>query len=409
MHKDDARRVVVTGMGVVSALGNSVDEFWRALCAGGSGVKLVERSGELWPEPACFPAAQVDPHRHFAVPSHLSPEFLDDFSLFALDAAGQALAQAGLESFTTRRQAIGVLLGSAVGGDGARNLATWRVYVKRRPPAPNTIIRAMANGAVSAVSLAYGLQGPSAAISSACASGTHAIGQAAALIRAGAADIMLAGGSEQLPSYSLYRSWRQMHVLAREQCRPFQAGRDGMVLGEGAAVLVLESLASARERGAGILGEIGGYAMNASATDWTVPDSATMAACMQIAIRSAGWEPDRIGFINAHGTGTLQNDAAEAAAIYSVFGSRAREIAVSSTKAAHGHALGAAGALECVAALMSLRHRLVPPNGPRHDADADCALDIVHGAARPFEGDRALSHSFAFGGLNGVLGLAAAS
>ncbi|PLY42117.1 beta-ACP synthase [Janthinobacterium sp. ROICE36] len=401
------RRVVVTGMGVISAAGNTLADFWDHLCAGRSGIAEVQRGGEQWGggEAVAHLAAQVRLPGHYRLPPHISPESLDDFSVFALHAAEQALQQAGMAQLLARRQSIGVVLGSAVGGDEARNLATYRVYIKQRPPAPQTIIRAMANSAVGAVSLAYGLQGPSHAVSSACASGTHAIGQAYHLIASGLADVMLAGGSEQLPSYSLYRSWRQMRVLSPDGCRPFCADRNGMVLGEGAAVLVLESLASAQARGAPILGEICGFAMNASATDWTIPDSQTMARCMTQALGSAGWDAAQVGFINAHGTGTLLNDAAEAQAIHSVFGAHARDLPVSSSKAMHGHALGASGALECVAALLALREGKIPPNGDSHQADPGCPLNIIHGAPRAHGGAYALSNSFAFGGLNGVLAL----
>lgn len=407
MRRPLRQRVVVTGMGVVSALGDDVNTFWQRLCAGHGGITAFERGDEQWAgrEHAGMLAARVPPLPPLALPPHLSPESLDDFARFALHAAAQAMLQAGLTSQQARAAGMGVVLGTAVGGDEARNLATYRVYVKQRPPAPQTIIRAMANSAVSAVSLAHGLHGPSHAVSSACASGTHAIGQACHFIASGLADIMLAGGSEQLPSYSLYRSWRQMRVLSPDGCRPFDVGRNGMLLGEGAGVLVLESLDSARARGATILGEICGVAMNASATDWTVPDHASMADCIAQAIDNAGWQRGQVGFINAHGTGTVLNDAAEAQAIHQVFGASAAQLPVASSKGSHGHALGASGALECIATLLSLRHGWIAPNGPTHTPDPACRLNIVHGQAQAHHSACALSHSFAFGGLNGVLAL----
>ena len=301
-----------------------------------------------------------------------------------------------------------MILGTAVGGDDARNHATYRVYVKHRQPAPQTILRAMANGAVSSVSMTYGFQGPSYAVSSACASGTQAIGQAFQLIRSGCADIMIAGGSEQLPSYSLYRSWRQMRVLSPTGCRPFCASRNGMVLGEGAGILVLESLQSAQQRGADILGEITGFCMNAAASDWTRPDSASMAACIAGALHQAAWQPGQIGLINAHGTGTLLNDSAESTAIQQVFGHHSRHLLVSSGKAMHGHALGATGAIECIATLLSLSEGRMPPNnvaGSPQMPDPQCDMKLVLGQAREHDQSHALSHSFAFGGLNSVIAL----
>ncbi|WP_425251488.1 beta-ketoacyl-[acyl-carrier-protein] synthase family protein [Janthinobacterium sp. NFX145] len=406
-HMAAQRRVVVTGMGVVSAAGNDLASYWDSLRSGRSGVAALSREGEQWcataQEPVRLIGAQVSLPAARAVAANISPESIDDFARFALHAAEQAMRQAGFDYLMENREEVGVVLGTAMGGEDARNLAGFRVYVKRRPPAPQTLIRAMANAGASTVSMAFGLQGPSHSVVSACASATHAIGQAYQMIRAGLADVMLAGGSEQLPSYSLYSAWRQMRVLSPDACRPFGADRNGMVLGEGAGVLVLETLASARARGATILGEICGFAMNASAADWTRPDSASMARCIARAVKSAGLDVEQVGFVIAHGTGTLLNDAAESEAIHAVFGRHGASVPVSGGKAIHGHALGATGALECISALLALEHGVVPPIGAPHIPDPASRLNIVHGTAIGHGKRHALCNSFAFGGLNGVL------
>lgn len=407
--KPALQRVVVTGMGVVSAIGNTLDDFWRNLIEGQSGIHLVSRSGEEWlasvEQPAQFLAAQVDLPIQNDLPDLLAPHYLDDFSRFALHAAQQALQQAGIVAHSAYAQQIGVLLGTAAGGDASHNHASFRAYVKQRPPPPQVILRAMCNAATSSVTMAYGLHGPSLSIASACASGTHAIGQAYQMIAYGMHDAILAGGSEQLPALGQYNAWKQLRVLSNDGCRPFCASRNGMLLGEGAGVLMLESLPAAQARGAPILGEICGFAMNAGGRDWLRPDVAGMANCIQLALQQAGCDAEELAFINAHGTGTVLNDAAEAQALQQVFGKQIAQIPVSSSKGAHGHALGASGALECIAALLSLAQGQIVPNGKQHQAAADCALDIVYGAARPHAGQFALSNSFAFGGLHAVLAL----
>ncbi|CDG81666.1 beta-ketoacyl-[acyl-carrier-protein] synthase family protein [Janthinobacterium agaricidamnosum] len=406
----NARRVVVTGMGVVSAAGNDLSSFWDQLSAARSGIRTVSHSDDNWgatpQRPERLLAGKVELAPLDGLPEMLAEPYLDDFSRFALHAAGQALAQAGIAAGTPHARGIGVILGTAIGGDEAYNQAAYRAYVKRRPPAPQTILRAMYNAAASSVTMAYGLHGPSMAISSACASASHAIGQACLMIRSGLAERMLAGGSEQLPSYVHYGAWRQMRVLSPDGCRPFCASRNGIVLGEGAGLLLLESLQAARARGAAILGEICGFGLNAAASDWLRPDAASMADCMRLALDQAGWHAGQVGFINAHGTGTVLNDHAEALAIRQVFGDHAAHVPVSSSKGMHGHALGASGALECIAALLSLAHGQALPNGAQHQPDPECALDIVSGACRPLAARRALSNSFAFGGLHAVLALA---
>lgn len=410
MNNSIQQRVVVTGMGVVSAAGNDLATFWQNISTANSGIAAVQRSGEEWcVEPGgteTFLAAQVDLAPQTGLPDLVAPNLLDNFSRFALHAARQALTQAGIALCTPYAREIGVILGTAAGGDESHNHAAFRAYVKRRAPPPQAIIRAMNNAAASAVTMAYGLQGPTLSVVSACASGTHAIGQAYQLIRCGMADCMLAGGSEQLPALGQYRAWQQLRVLSKDGCRPFCATRNGMILGEGAGVLLLESLSAAQARGAPILGEIAGFGMNAAASDWLRPDVDSMARCIGQALRQSDWPLAEVGFINAHGTGTPLNDSAEAQAILQVFGTHAPRIPVSSSKAVHGHALGASGALECIATLLSLAQGRIIPNGKEHQYAPDCVLDIVHGSPREHDSQYALSHSFAFGGLHAVLALA---
>ena len=406
-----SQRVVITGMGLVTAIGQSVDDFWQSLMSGHSGVRQVSYNNEQWPidnrkkVAHSFLAADVKGLCTSDLPGEISAAFLDPFAIFALHAAEQALQQAGKKSLLGCPEKVGIVMGTAVGGDHARNDATFRVYQKQRSPSPQTILKAMTNGAVSAISMGFGITGPATTIATACASGTHAIGQAYRMIQRGEADIVLAGGSESLPSYSLYRSWLQMRVLSPDGCRPFCHDRNGMVLGEGAGVLVLESLPSAIARKATILAEVNGFAMNADAGDWTRPSAERMADCIKAALDEASWHPQQVDYINAHGTGTQVNDQAEADAIQQVWQQHCGHVAISSTKAFHGHVLGATGAIESIALVKALQDNCLPANSNDPDACSHYPLDLIQGKPRPANCRRALNHSFAFGGLNGVLAL----
>jgi len=268
---------------------------------------------------------------------------------------------------------------------------------------PLTIARTMSNAGASRIALEYGIVGPSYTISTACASASHAIGQAFWMVRNGAVDAAIAGGSEAPFSLGFLKAWEAMRIVSTDTCRPFSRDRKGLILGEGAAMLLLEPLEHAQARGAKIWGEIVGFGMSSDAHHLTQPLAEGAARAMRSALEDAAVDPDVIGYINAHGTGTLANDVTETQAIREVFGAHADKLAVSSTKSMHGHALGAAGALEAVATLMALDDELIPPTANFTEADPDCALDVVPNTARAASIEWALSNSFAFGGLNAVL------
>ena len=318
------------------------------------------------------------------------------------------MTQAGLGPDTARGARCAVVVGTGVGAELSRDEQSRRLYREQAERLhPLTIVRSMNNAAASQISIAFGLRGPAFAVSSACASANHALAQAALLVRHGLADVAIAGGSEACLSLALIRAWEAMRVVSDDTCRPFCAQRSGLVLGEGAGMFVLESAAHAAARGARPLAELAGFGMSADAGDIVAPSVDGMAAAMRLALEDAGLAPDRIDYVNAHGTGTQANDRCETRALRQVFGAHAQALAVSSTKAVHGHALGAAGALELVAAIGALREQVVPPTANFLDADPDCDLDYVPNRARARPVRAVLSNSFAFGGLNAVIALRA--
>jgi len=270
---------------------------------------------------------------------------------------------------------------------------------------PLTIPKTMANAGASHISMEFGITGPSFTISTACSSAAHAIGQAFWMVRSGMTDLAITGGSEAPFSFGILKAWEAMRVVSPETCRPFSKDRRGMILGEGAAMFVLEPLEGAKARGARIEGEIVGIGMSADACHITQPSAEGAARAMRAALRDAQLKPEQIGYINAHGTATPANDITETNAIRSVFGAHAARLAVSSTKSMHGHALGAAAALEFLASVVALRDGFLPPTANFTEPDPECNLDVVPNHARNAEVEYALSNSFAFGGLNAVLAL----
>jgi len=261
----------------------------------------------------------------------------------------------------------------------------------------------MANAAASHISMEFGITGPSFTISTACSSAAHALGQAYWMVRSGLSDLAIAGGSEAPFSFGILKAWEAMRVVSRDTCRPFSRERDGMVLGEGAAMLIFEPLDAATARGARVHAEVVGFGMSADACHITQPAKEGAAQAMEAALRDAGLAPEAVGYINAHGTGTLANDPTEVAAIRVVFGAHASRLAVSSTKSMHGHALGAAAALESAAAVLALRDGVLPPTANFNEQDPECDLDFIPNQARVAQVEFAMSNSFAFGGLNAVL------
>ncbi|MDD5295376.1 MAG: beta-ketoacyl-[acyl-carrier-protein] synthase family protein [Rhodocyclaceae bacterium] len=396
------RRVVVTGMGVCSPLGHTIEDFSRALFAGRSAVHLLEcRAGE---GSLTVPAATVSlrPEDHF---SKLELTTLDRFSQMALLAAREAMAGFSPEGL---RERMGVYVGSGMGGAGHIEGIYQDLFLKgARRVRPVSVVNIMNNAAAAHLAIRYGLLGANATFSNACASSANGIGEALRAIRHGYLDAALAGGTEALLVYGAVHAWHALGVLAKPapevaaSCRPFSADRSGLVLGEGAAMLLLEAEDAALRRGAPILGELVGYGVSCDASHLTKPDAAGQVRAMKQALADAGLAPGDIGHINAHATATLAGDVVETAAIREVFGQAAPP--VSATKAMHGHLLGAAGALECVAAILALREQRLPPTINLDLPDPLCDLDYVPGACREARFDYALSNSFAFGGSNASL------
>jgi nodulation protein E len=293
-----------------------------------------------------------------------------------------------------------------VGGQSTEDVGFQDLYKKGLNRVhPLTIPKTMANAGASHISMEFGITGPSFTFSTACASAAHAIGQAFWMVRSGMTDLAIAGGSEAPFSLGILKAWEAMRVVSTDTCRPFSKDRRGMILGEGAAMLVLEPMEAAQARGVRIHGELVGFGMSADAAHITQPSSEGAARAMRAALRDAGIAPDAVGYINAHGTGTAANDPTEMAAIRAVFGAHAGRLAVSSTKSMHGHALGASAALECVATALALRDGLLPPTANYREPDPECDLDVIPNQARAAQVEFALSNSFAFGGLNAVLAL----
>ncbi|HEY0197384.1 MAG TPA: beta-ketoacyl-[acyl-carrier-protein] synthase family protein [Rhodanobacter sp.] len=402
------RRVVITGLGAISPLGVGTEALWQGLREGRSGIRLLHHpdAAKLRVKIAAQVPASFDPAAN--IDERTLPQ-LDRTSEFALHAAREAVAQSGLDF---RRDGLGartgVVVGTGVGGETTHDEQSRRLYAENSTRThPLTIVRLMTNASASQISIAYGLRGPTFAVASACASTNHAVIQAMQLIRYGLADVAISGGTEACLSYGALRAWEAMRVLADDTCRPFSANRRGLVLGEGAGIFVLESLehAQAQARGATILAELAGAGMTADATDIVSPSADGAAAAMAQALADAGLMPGDVDYINAHGTGTLANDATETKAIRLAFGAHADRLAVSSTKSMHGHALGASGALELVAVIGALRDGVVPPTANLDQPDPACNLDYVPNVAREMPVRAALTNSFAFGGLNAVLAL----
>ncbi|MFA6955811.1 MAG: beta-ketoacyl-[acyl-carrier-protein] synthase family protein [Thermoanaerobaculia bacterium] len=396
--------MAITGIGLVSPLGIGAEANLAAIREGRSGVSRIRRFD---PEGFnCRIAGQV-PDESFAG----ADSSLDRVSWLALVAAREAAQQAQLETLAARDR-IGVVIGTGLGGADTLDTSYERLYGQRNNRLhPLTIPRIMYNAATSAVSIRHRALGPSFAIVSACSSGTHAIGEAAMWIRAGAADRVIAGGADAPLTPGIVRAWEALRVLNTEEidpaqaCRPFSADRNGIVLSEGAAVLVLERHDLALERGATILGFVAGFGMTSDAAHITDPQSDGAARAMRIALADAAIAPSDLAHINAHGTGTKLNDPIETRAIRSVFGAHADSLAVSSTKSMHGHAMGASGAIEVALSLLAVNAGFVPPTINLRASDPECDLDYVSGGARTREVDSFLSNSFGFGGMNAVLAI----
>jgi len=396
------RRVVITGLGTVSGLGLNATTFWEALIAGQSAIKpllpienIKISMGALVPE--------FDPESYFSCDDLT---LLDRFSLLAVIAAREAVDDAGMvcgDDSITRAAAI---IGSGCGGKHTDEATYDHLYKQQRSRAhPLTIPKGMPSAAASMVSKHLGIKGPTFALASACASGSHAIIQGCTMIQSGLVDVALVGASDAPFTFGLLKSWEALRVATNDTCRPFCADRSGMVLGEGAGMLVLESEQHAKARGARIYAEFAGCGMTSDAGHITRPDVTGIANTINSAIQHADIRYEQVDYINAHGTATTINDAAETRAIRQAFGDHANHLAVSATKSMHGHALGASSALEFIATTLATYHGNIPPTANFTVADEQCDLDYVPNIARQREIDVAISNSFAFGGLNTVIAI----
>jgi nodulation protein E len=413
LREASAHRVVVTGAGILCGLGNCAADCWRALCEGRSGIAPIE---------------SVDVHglrfhngaevRGFCAEEHFDGaqcEQLDRFAQLAVVAARQAMRAAGYDLSASQQPANGghtsrarfaVITGTSMGGQTSLDRGFAAIYKEGRPrPHPFTIPLTMCNAGASQIAMDLGITGPAFTLATACASATHAIGQAFWMLRSGAVEAAICGGSEAPFSPGILRAWEAMRVVAPEVCRPFSRDRKGITLGEGAAMFVLERAECAQARGAAVLGELVGFGMSSDAGHLTLPSVQGPAGAMRAALTDAAVAPEKVDYINAHGTGTRANDATETQAIRSIFGAHANQLAISSTKSMHGHALGASGALEAFATLMALHDGVLPPTANFNESDPECDLDVIPNIARPKAAALALSNSFAFGGLNAVLAL----
>ena len=405
------RRVAITGLGVASPVGMQSTAFFDALLAARSGIRASEINFPTGPEQVLMGHIDFQPEAHFTKAKLLT---MDRVSQFALVAAREAMAQAGLTGELTgfRPERFGVSVGTGSGGTTSLEAAYYSLLEQKVARLrPMTVVLAMNNAMAAHLSMEFGLKGPSSTVSNACASSATAIGDAFRQIRHGYADAMLVGGSDALLTKGTIKAWQAMHTLARQHpdgaeasCRPFSKDRSGLVLSEGSAMLVLEDWDSAKARGANILAELAGYASTTDAHHLTQPEARGQSAAMSAALSDAGLNVADIGYLNAHGTATDVGDVVETNAVKLVFQHLSTSLPISSTKAVHGHAMGAAGAMEFAASIMALCSHQLPPTAFLQTPDERCDLDYIPLQARRVKNLRAvMSNSFAFGGSNAVL------
>ncbi|TCT04021.1 nodulation protein E [Aquabacter spiritensis] len=389
------RACAVTGRGAVSALGQSASAFVRAVLSGEAAIAPLEH------RPAGLRLTAGAPIRGFVASDHFSERDMsqiDRFTQFAAVAAREAWREAGLAGQIEDPSRIGVFVGTANGGIDALEHNFARILVEKVSPRPLTVPQVMSNAPAVRIAADIGACGPVFGLASACASGAHAILVGATFLRAGLIDIAVVGGTDSCFSEGVLRAWDALRAVSTTTCRPFSAGRDGMVLGEGAGILVLERPERALRRGARIRGLLRGGGMATRASGLLASDAGGMADAMRLALADADLSPEAVGYVNAHGTGTESNDLAEATAIRAVFGSHA--VPVSSTKSMIGHALGAAGALEAIATIAALEQGTLPPTLNFLAMDPAIGFDPISGGPRRTAVETALSNSFAFGGAN---------
>jgi nodulation protein E len=395
------RNVVVTGLGVVSPIGADAPSFWDGLSAGRCGIATDAFSIEELS--ITLPGGRVKDIDSRIGDLGPALKRADRVSQMAVLAADEAIAQAGIEFDEETGARTACIIGSGIGGQGSFDRTYYDMLRKQRRPHPLTILRVIPNAPASHVSIRHGLRGPSFAIASACATATHSIGVCTDMIRAGTADVGVAGASEAVLTFGALEAWNAMRILADETCRPFSKNRNGLAIGEGAGVLVLEEEEHAKARGARILARISGFGMNADGKDMINPSMEGAAACMKSALQDVSVKDLSALYVNAHGTGTFLNDPTETSAIRSVFGAGADELIVSSTKSMHGHLLGAAGGVEAIASIMAMNNGVIPPTINLDEPDPDCDLNYAPNETVERRIDIVMSNSFAFGGMNAAV------
>ena len=402
------RRVVITGIGVFASTGKNAESFFETLVQGRSAIRRIQQF-----DPSALSvqiAAEIpdyDPLGYFPAKRL---DLLDRFSQFALLAAKEAMDSSGIQLRDEERPRFGVVTGTGMGGATTFESGYFKLFAEQATRLhPFTIPKIMHNAATSQICMDFGAQGPALTTATACSSSGHAIGEAFHLIKYGMADMMLTGGTEAPLTFGMIRSWESVRVLAMgngdpsKACRPFSADREGLVMGEGAAMFLLEELEHAQQRGARIYAEIAGFGMSSDASHITQPSIDGPARAVRMALAEAEVNPEEVDYINAHGTGTRVNDVTETQVIKEVFGDHARKVAISSTKSMHGHVMGATGAVEMAATIQAIDRGVIPPTANYTQPDPECDLDYVPNQAREKPVRVAVSNSFAFGGLNAVL------
>lgn len=400
------RRVVVTGTGVVTPIGFTVPDFWQGLREGKSGVGPLE--GFPIEDLKILIAAQIKGFDHRSRLKHFQRDkiimYADRYSWFAAAAADEAIKQAGLAVPFVNPARAACIIGSGAGGLTTYEVAYRDLFIhNKRATHPLTLLRIIGSSAAAHVGIEFGIQGPTFATCSACSTAAHAIGLSRDYIRAGLVDVAVCGASEAVINYGTMKAWQALHVLSPEGCFPFSKKRNGTLLGEGAGILVLEEYEHAKARGATILAELCGFGMTSDARDMVNPGIEGPSGAMKIALDDAGLAPEKIDYVNAHGTATAINDENETNAIKHVFGDHAYKLAISSTKSMHGHPLGAGGGIEAVACIKAMQESWVPPTIGLDEPDPKCDLDYVPNVGRDLKVSYAMSNSFAFGGLNAVV------
>jgi nodulation protein E len=398
------RRVAITGMGAVASLGSDVHSLWEAIKKGSCGIGPIRTiSTERLTAKTAAEILNFDAAVHFE--ARRLP-MLDRTSQLALVASREAVRQAfpdGLEAAGISATRAGAIVGAGLGLESFDSAYQTLYGEGSNRLHPFTVPRIMPNAPASHISIEFGIRGPCFAVASACASSTHAIGLSFQMIRSGMLDTVVTGGSDASICVGFVKAWDALRVLSADACRPFSKDRSGLVLGEGAATLVLEEWQHAQNRGATIYAELIGFGMSADALDITAPDQDGAARAMGAALDDAALAPDAIDYVNAHGTGTRLNDRTETSALRQIFGAHLQQLPVSSTKSMLGHCMNAAGALEAVVTVMALRDGILPPTIGFRESDPECEIDCVPNIARHASIEVAMTNSFAFGGLNAAL------